>query len=388
MLVLPNSPNLVTNSTLATILLGNNYGTSFNAPRDSRHTIIRRNFLPYSQSFLRPLDSFALWLPVGINYKLIHTFNRIPYTRKPWIVTFESLLPRAIGFGSNPLKEMLRERLALNNCKRIIAMSDYAKLKFVHFNQDWDLLSDVLKKVEVIHPNVTIQSSKPKKYLGKQPLKLVFVGRDFARKGGIVALRLAKQAQKMRLPITVHLVSKMNYGSHVYTDCLDPSRYEEDLKLLALPNIVFHGKKSNQEVMELLSKSHFQLMATLDDTYGYSIIEGFSVATPAITTNVCALPEFVRHGENGYLLSLELNENRNWTNLSSRKNHDYWDILDSTYDKLVEQALQLIVGILAKPEHYEQLSAGALSQACNVHDSKKTGELLDDIYTKAIDEVT
>lgn len=50
--------------------------------------------------------------------------------------------------------------------------------------------------------------------------------------------------------------------------------------------------------------------------------------------------------------------------------------------------MELIVNIVTKPESYEQLSAGALAQAYNVHNSRKTGELLDNLYSKSIEDVT
>lgn len=111
------------------------------------------------------------------------------------------MLPRT--FGNTRLKGILRKRLALNNCKKIIAMSDYPKSRFIRFNKDWNLLSEVLKK-DVIYP-LNVKSSTPKTYVKGQTLELVFIGNDFARKGGIVALRLTKKAKKIGLPtLNVH----------------------------------------------------------------------------------------------------------------------------------------------------------------------------------------
>lgn len=81
-----------------------------------------------------------------------------------------------------------------------------------------------------------------------------------------------------------------------------------------LDNVNYYKSLPNQQVIDLLSKSHFQFMPTLQDSYGFSIAEGFSVATPAITTNICALPELITPGENGYLLEVPLNESREWKN--------------------------------------------------------------------------
>jgi len=323
-------------------------------------------------------------LPVRDGYQLVHSANRIPYTTKPWIVTFESVLPRTLASGAERLKKLLRERLVRDNCKKIIAISDYARNKFVSNNADWPLLDRALERLETIHPNVPLVASEPKTRSAGEALRLVFVGNDFARKGGISALRIAEKAGQEGLPVTVHIVSALNYGPGVYTDCTDASRYEEDLKLLDLPNVVFHGTMSNREVLRLLSRSHFQLMATLDDTYGFSVIEGFSVGTPAITTNVCALPEFVRHGENGYLLSMALDQGRNWINLRLRGTPGYWDVLDKAFDDLAEQALQTLRGILVEPERYDAMSANSLTRVRHFHDADKLGRTLDDIYSAAL----
>ena len=368
---------------MATILLTGNFKLmSFNSSRHSVHKLIRAIPFPLKKIW-RPLDALSIGLPVQ-PYQLIHSYNRIPYVNKPWIISFETILPRTIGPGSYGLKKILRSRLLLNNCKKIIAISDYAKQRFIKFNKDWNELKDVINKLVIIHPNISLNTFTPKHYATGKILELAFIGNDFARKGGIVALRIASKAKKMGIPIKIHLISAMKYGANVYTDFPQSSRYENDLKLLGLDNVVFHKTKSNAEVIQLLTASHFQLMPTLDDTYGFSILEGFSVGTPAITTNVCALPEIVHHDQNGYLLHLDLTEDRNWIQLAHRENPDYWDILDNTYDELTNQALQLIVEILNQPERYEYLSSGAIAQVRNFHDSQVASQRLDNLYLEII----
>ena len=368
------------------ILSGNRQMRRFNHSRESSHEIIDALPIPLGKIW-KPLDSIDARINSSIDYQLIHSFNRIPYTSKPWIVTFESLLPRIFKNGADVLKKSLIERLGLENCKRIIAISKYAKNVFVQQNKDIDreLLELILNKVEIIHPNIVVKSHTPKKYKRGETLHLVFIGNNFARKGGFVVLRLADEAKKRGLPIIFHLVSALNYGSHVHTDHLDKWRYEKDLKLLDLSNVIFHKTIANQEVIQLLSESHFQMMPTLHDTYGFSIIEGFSVATPAITTNVCALPEIVHPSNNGYLLNLEVNKQNCWDSMYQRDSQEYWDRLNSTFNNLVDQALILLQEFLDRPECYEQLSAGTIAQAERVHNSEKTSKLLDNLYTKIVD---
>jgi glycosyltransferase involved in cell wall biosynthesis len=367
-----------------------------NLPRNSRHTLIRPKPFPAGrypiEKIWYPLGSFMAWQPVWGNYQAIHSFNRILYTNKPWFLTFEDhrvLYRNPQNQAEAAIYDLLNNRLALENCQKIIAISDYAKLRFINRIAGWKIEKKVSNKLDVIHPNFPIKVKQSKLYQEQQNLQLVFIGNHIARKGGIVALRLAKKAEKLGLPITVHIISGLEHGSGVPTDFPDRSKYVEDLKLLNLNNVVFHKNIPNDKVLELLSQSHFQLMATLHDTYGYSIIEGFSVATPAITTNVCALPEFVRHRENGYILELPINEIRHWSNWlygEKTKTDEYWEVVNSTYEYLADQALQQISQFLDrndKKEHYEFLSAGALAQAQIVHNSEKQNELFDNLYAAA-----
>lgn len=380
------------------LLVGDSHIIKPNIPRYSRHQFLRpkkfpseRFPLPFAQIW-QPFESIAMWRPIGEDYQLIHAFNGIiPYTKKPWVVTFEVLLPYLQSGTNLHLKSLLKERLALENCRQIIALSDYAKMKFIDNLKDWSLLDTVVKKLQVVNPNFPVNSNQPKSYQNSPNLEIVFIGNHFARKGGIAALRLAKKAKLAGLPLTVHIVSKLDYGGNLWTDFPDKTRYKEDLKLLNLDNVVFHGKLPNQEVINLLSKSHFHILPTLHDTYGYSVIESFSVATPVITTNVAALPEFVHDHKNGYLLNLELNHTREWKYLpnSTLKNHSeaYWEILNNSYDQLAEQALKLIGEFLERPdkkEHYESLSTEAVAQVQNIYDARKMSDVLDNIYLQAI----
>lgn len=367
-----------------------------NLPRNSRHTLIRPKPFPAGrypiEKIWHPLASFIPWQPLWGRYQAIHSFNRIVYTNKPWFLTFEDhriLYRNPKNQAEAAIYELLNNRLALENCQKLIAISDYAKMRFVKRIEGWNIKEKIIKKLDVIHPNFPVKVNQSKVYQQQQNLQLIFIGNHIARKGGIVALRLAKKAEKLGLPITIHIISELGHGSGVPTDFPDRTKYIEDLKLLNLNNVVFHKNLPNDKVIELLSQSHFQLMPTLHDTYGYSIIEGFSVATPAITTNICALPEFIRHNENGYILELPINDIRHWADWAhgeKTKTNEYWEVLNSTYDYLAEQALQQIKQFLDrsdKREHYEFLSAGALAQAQILHNSEKQNELFDNLYVAA-----
>lgn len=388
---------------MSTVLVtGNHHLSKANLPRYPQHKLVYSKKFPSGRLPLEkiwyPFENYATWQPIWQSYQLIHAFNAIPYTHRPFVVTFELFLPYvSIRNSKNHferlLYEAIRSRLALDNCKRIIAISNYAKNRLLKQLKDCQFLDQFAQKVEVIHPNFPIRATAPKRFTGDR-VELIFIGSHFARKGGIVALRLAEKAHQLGLPIQIHIVSLLKYGAGVPTDFPDPARYAHDLKRLDLPNVTFHQKLPNSEVLHLLSQCHFQLLATLEDTYGFSIVEGFSVATPAIGSSICALPELIQPGVNGYLLNLEQSDSGTWAGYQHwRKLRDdptvdrefYWERLNQTYDDLAEQALQTIFHFLDQPDRakqYEQLSAGALHRAKQSHDANQTNERFHTLYTE------
>ncbi|MDJ0632041.1 MAG: glycosyltransferase family 4 protein [Xenococcaceae cyanobacterium MO_188.B29] len=322
-----------------------------------------------------------MFKPLTTKFDLIHSFNAIPYTKNPWLITFESVLPRTRGKYGDKLASIVMNRLSLENCRKIIAMSEHAKEKFLRQKADFQEINLIKDKLIVIPPNFPLKISQEKKYLQGKTLELTFVGNDFARKGGIVALRIAKKSKAIKLPIKINLVSRMNYGAQVYTDCPERDKYLKDLELINLDNVFLYKNIANKQVIDLLHKSHFQVMCTLDDTYGFSILEGFSVGTPAITTNVCALPEFVKNNINGFVIDLELNKYKHWIHLGEKQKEYYWKILDKTYEKLADKVLNSLSKILDVYENYEQFSAGAIAQA-KIHDSEKANIFFDNLYSE------
>jgi|AGSF01.1.fsa_nt_gi Glycosyltransferase len=380
------------------VLVGFSHLINQTAPFNSKFNLIRPKEFPFGRFPLHklwsPLVSLALWQPVR-NTQIIHSFNAIPYTRKPFLVSYEIFLPHIMSgqsdYATEKMKIILRDRLLLENCIALLPTSNFAKKKFILKHQGWEYLDQILEKTIVIPSNTKLKVSQPKQYSENNGLILTFVGNHIARKGGIVALRTAKKAQKLGLPVTFRIISNLTYGTGIPTDCPERSRYQEDLKLLDLENVKFYKSIPNPQVIDFLKNSHFQLLPTLQDTNAFSLIEGCSVATPAITTPIFAIPESIRDGDSGYLLNLEMDGVGEWKWREALCSYslsvdEHWDILNRTYEDLAEQTIQRIQVFLDqtnRAEHYEQLSTGALEQG-KIHDTERISQLIDAIYEKAL----
>jgi glycosyltransferase involved in cell wall biosynthesis len=322
----------------------------------------------------------------GKTYDFAHFINKIPIAlRKPWVVTFESALPRMFP-PQEPLRQLLRSQLCRPNCLAIIAMSSWAHNNFRRINGGWTGLEEALSKTHIMHPAIPLFKSTPQRLRAGEPIEVIFVGNAFARKGGIVALRLAKKAIAEMLPLHINIVSSQMIYSGTHTDHPDATRYAADLTNMGLPNVTFHGAMNNEHVIRLMSKCHVNLLATLYDTYGFSVLEGFANGLPAISSDICALPEFVFpegvQGSNGFLLNLPKSEDGRWRHADDSGSPDYWEMLDEAFESMADQALLHLQELAAAPERLEQFSRAALAGVEERHNPVRLAASLDSLYTQ------
>lgn len=366
------------------ILTSNHYIASFTVPPQTNHSIARARFLNLGRLW-SPALAIAAYPPLQ-SFDLAHFVNKIPVAlRQPWLVTFESALPRMFP-PSERLGRHLRRQLCSPGCLAIVAMSAWALATFKRVNAGWAGLDRIVAKAHVLQPAAQLRTPTPRTLKAGRMIHLVFVGNNFARKGGIVALRVARKALTEGLRLQVHLVSsKMIYsGSH--TDHPDPARYQKDLQSLALPNVTFHGPMNNRQVLELMGSCHLSLLPTLHDTYGFSVLEGFAQGLPAITSDVCALPEFVipepGANANGFLLRLPKDERNCWRYVEESASPDYWEMLDHAFESMADQAMAHLRTIAADPAQLELLSRGATAAIEQRHNQLTLARALDAIYSR------
>jgi glycosyltransferase involved in cell wall biosynthesis len=366
------------------ILTSNHYIADFTVPPQTNHSIERARFVNLGRLW-SPALAIAAYPPLQ-SFDLAHFVNKIPVAlRQPWLVTFESALPRMFP-PSERLRRHLRRQLCSPGCLAIVAMSAWALATFKRVNAGWSGLDRIVAKAHVLQPATQLRAPTPRRLKAGEKIRLVFVGNNFARKGGIVALRLARKAFAEGLRLQIHIVSsKMIYsGSH--TDHPDPARYQKDLQSLALPNVSFHGPMNNQQVLELMGSCHLSLLPTLHDTYGFSVLEGFAQGLPAITTDVCALPEFVfpapAANANGFLLRLPKDERNCWRHVEESSSPDYWEMLDQAFESMADQAMAHLRAIAAAPGELELLSHSAIAGIEQRHNQVTLARKLDAIYSR------
>ncbi len=131
------------------------------------------------------------------------------------------------------------------------------------------------------------------KLRSRQSIKLLFIGKDWDRKGGEIAYRVAKAIHRAGFQVELNIVG-----------CAPPER-------LHIPNyIYFHGvisKKTTDGLMKikkLLSESHFLFVPSRAEAYGIVFCEANAFGLPCISSNVGGIETIIKNGVNGRCFSL------------------------------------------------------------------------------------
>jgi glycosyltransferase involved in cell wall biosynthesis len=170
-------------------------------------------------------------------------------------------------------------RDCFTSARRLVAWSEWTKRGLV---QGYGVPAD---KVTVIPPGVNVHEwRRPMPRVAHAgPVKVLFVGGDLERKGGLVLLEAFRALRHLGLEL--HLVTK---------DRLPPE-----------PGVfVYNNLEANsQPLKDLYHTCDIFALPTFGDTFAMVLSEAGASGMAIISTNVAAIPEFVRNGETGLTVS-------------------------------------------------------------------------------------
>ena len=367
------------------ILAPTRYPWRFNSPRHSRHAITNQPFLPMNKIDER-IEGFTIFPPTMRRYDLVHAFNRIPVGRAPYLIGFESHLPRAFSLESTAYFKALTKSLAGKRCRGVVAISRYSERIFRKTHADSAMAEELYEKLEMRYPNIEIPAVEDQAPDLNGPLQLVFVGHHFARKGGCVAVRLAELAQEAGVDMRITIVSGLAMGGAIWTDPAREEYYETWADRLEGSNITHHPSLPNDQVQTLLRGAHFCLLPTFGDTFGYSAIEAMANHCPMIATRQGALPEFIEDDSNGILLDLPVDGDGDWIHSSSpdRDTPGFERMFTDEIERLAETALTRVVGYLNNPARYRDLRNEARRTVETTFAASDANEFWDRRYEEAV----
>ncbi|MGB2959651.1 MAG: glycosyltransferase family 4 protein [Bacteroidota bacterium] len=304
---------------------------------------------------------------------LFHLFNTLTISRKPWVVTYEHYLPRWSTRSRFGVRLMAKQ-----SCKRIIAISEFAHNYQLHLLDHYPRYRErILPKLTVLHPaQKLLIDSYDAKPLDDSIVRCVFVGRDFFRKGGKEILRTFVRLHEEGLPLHLTVVSSLEHGDYASRSTREDRNAA--LRLLRSDHeaLSYHEELENEEVLQLMRRSHVSLLPSYDDTYGFSVLESQAAGTPVVTTDVCALPE-VNNESVGWVIPVP----RDRHGIAHRHTEKERESLS----RVIEERLTTILrDICANPNVIREKARRSLERIRMEHDPGDRARHMEAIYSEAV----
>ncbi|WP_040213560.1 glycosyltransferase family 4 protein [Clostridium polynesiense] len=235
-----------------------------------------------SQLFLK--DSDKCKIPYMVYIENSHSIFAYDYEK------YENLKYRNIMI--NEIKKCVNDE----NFKGFIFYSERSKEGFYkYFN---DIVPYEFKFQSVIYPfvkdNILIDKMFIKERaedLKNKSINLLYISSMFSLKGGCEIIESYLEL-KRKYDVTLTMVTNPNTIPNKYLDYIneDPSIH------------IFNNNLDNNELHNLYKSSHILLHPTFMDSTAIVIMEALKSGLPVIATDTYAIPEYIQHGENGFLI--------------------------------------------------------------------------------------
>ncbi len=276
-------------------------------------------------------------------------------TDKPIVIWTDTPLASVINFYpsfSNLCKETIRdglanEKSALERCALAIFKSEWAaELAKKYYQIEPD-------KVKVVPggPNIechrTLDDIKAMvNSRSTNRCRLLFIGEDWHRKGGEVAVQVAKELNKIGLNTDLTIVGCQPNISQSLPDFVVPLGYIDK-----------STEKGLSTINSLFADSHFLIIPSKAEAMGVVFCEASSFGVPSLAPKIGGIPTAVRDGLNGktfptdastsaycsYILDL-FSDYRGYKNLALSSFHEYrtrlnWRVSGKKVKKFMQELL-------------------------------------------------
>lgn len=336
----------------------------------------------FSSSKLRYYNSY-IGRP---NCDIIHTFNTVCWTKVPWVVTFETMVPRFDSvvrlnnkseFTFDRQVKRALDQIAKPTCRAVIALSVCAAKMQRRLHQFYKM-SALDEKLFVLHPPqpVLIDKVETKTFSQIRPsVSCIFIGKEFFRKGGWESFKAAEQVNNELgyNAVKLTVVSRLSYGGYSEHPDAGLRKHEFLSAVNKYSWITYHDYIANGDLMKRLSGYDFGLLPTHADTYGFSVLELQATGVPCITTNVRALPE-INNEECGWIIKVPVDE------CGEAYYGDRAEI-ETLERSIIDQCYEIMKRIALNPSvELKDRGCMALERIRRCHDPDTYGKRLAEIY--------
>ncbi len=163
----------------------------------------------------------------------------------------------------------------------------------------------------------------------KKGNKILFIGRDYIRKGLSVTMDAFKLLKEQDNSVEIHVAGPPT----------DPYLGQN------IPGYYYYGECSHEKISQLLNKCDVFCMPSYFEAYGLAFIEALTYGLPCIGRNCYEMPYFIKDGVEGYLIN-----NDDINTLASK-------IKDTLSNRLIKQSVLMRRPFYLKEYSWEGVAA-------------------------------
>lgn len=215
--------------------------------------------------------------------------------------TFDRMLEFYPAF-KNLCQETIRnghtmEKRALQNATLAIYASDWAASSAIEsYGANPDKVKVVPLGANLDHKKTLADIEELVKCRPSNHCNLLFIGVDWFRKGGDVALNVTKGLNKLGLPTTLTIVGCQPISNEPLPSFVKPLGFIKKSSLAG-----------RRRLESLIAESHFLIMPSRAECYGIVFCEANSFGVPCLSTTVGGIPTIIKNGVNGQLFQTSSN---------------------------------------------------------------------------------
>jgi len=256
-------------------------------------------------------------------------------TKVPIVIWTDSTLASAVNFypdfvpqrmvWSNLQAGLENEREAVKRAALLIYSSDWARREAI---QQYSLDPD---KVKVVPLGANEEHTPPRSMIEQlvtsrptDVCRLLFVGMDWHRKGGDIALAVAEELHRRGVRVELTLVGSAP------TDGRTLPSYVRPMGL-----ITRRTGEGARTLDELFARSHFLILASRADASPHVLVEANSFGVPCASTNVGGIPSIISDDVNGRMFSKDATASQyaNWIAFVFSRPEVYRAMAMSSFDE-------------------------------------------------------
>jgi len=183
------------------------------------------------------------------------------------------------------------DKKAFQNAAHCMLTSDWAKNSA---QQDYGIKAD---NISVIHCGANLDYIPTIGELHVEiaaTCRLLFLGVEWERKGGDIALQTFRLLQQKGIAVNLHIIG-----------CTPPADLSAERDITVIPFLDKNRETDFQQLHSILLQTDFLLLPTRAECAGIVFCEASAYGIPSITTNTGGVTDYVKDNINGFALAFD-----------------------------------------------------------------------------------